>query len=267
MIDIHSHILPNIVGDDGSRSEEMTLEMGRQLIESGFSMVFATPHFIHGESYQRYGDIVNISCKINELFEENGISLKVLPAHEISLDQIIGEKLSTGEIGSLGGSKYVLIELPMNDIPMNFESIIFDLKLKGFIPILAHPERNAKIKENPSIVYKYLDMGIFCQLNLRSISGLYGKTTKETARWILNQGYYQFIGSDGHNSSSRSMDVKNELEILKTIISEEYYKDLTINNPFKIVEDKTINVDLRSPTTSVGLFDKIFKQLGGIFNV
>ena len=45
MFDLHSHILYNIPGDDGSLDLSMSLAMLRQAAEAGTGDLFATPHF------------------------------------------------------------------------------------------------------------------------------------------------------------------------------------------------------------------------------
>lgn len=265
MIDIHSHILPCLTGDDGSRSDEMTIEMAKQLVNSGFNTVYATPHHIPGEINADPKEIDNATKKINLLLNEEGIALSVLSANEIFIDEDITNKLLENKVLSMNKSGYVLIELPMNDIPMNFESIIFDLKLKGYMPIIAHPERNAKIKEDRNIIYRYLEMGAYAQLNLRSLSGKYGKQSRDIAMWMLSNKYYQFIGSDGHNMTNKSMDVIEEINILKKSVDEDYFDDITCNNPTKITENFQLEYKLFAPIVKKGKFDRL-KRIGGFLS-
>ena len=48
MIDMHTHILPNI--DDGSKNIEESIEMLKEAQEAGFTGLVSTSHFIE-ESY------------------------------------------------------------------------------------------------------------------------------------------------------------------------------------------------------------------------
>lgn len=265
MFDIHSHILPDILGDDGSNSIEMTIEMGKQLVKSGFTDVFATPHHIHGENNSSSKSIVGLVTEINDTLKSHGIDLTIHTGHEIYMDESIGQKLVLGEVLSLGDSKYVLIELPMHSIPFNFESVIFDLKLKGYSPVLAHPERNRCIYSDISIVDKYVEMGVLLQLNLRSLSGKYGSNVKQAASELIKKEYYSFVGSDGHNCTNRSMDVISEIKTLKSMTENKYFSDITHNNPRKILSGEVIASPVIVSTVKINNATKLAKMIGGFF--
>ena len=46
MIDLHSHILPNI--DDGSRNIDETIELIKEAADVGFEGIITTSHFMEG---------------------------------------------------------------------------------------------------------------------------------------------------------------------------------------------------------------------------
>lgn len=265
MFDIHSHILPDILGDDGSKSIEMTLDMAKQLVDSGFTDVFATPHYIPDENKSSSDTVLKLIENTNKIISDHGIDLKIHQGHELYLDQSVGKSITSKEALTLGNSGYVLIELPMHSIPFDFESVIFDLKLRGFTPVLAHPERNHMIANDLSMVDKYLDMGILLQLNLKSISGRYGGLVKKASMELINKQYYSFVGSDGHNCSGNSMNVVKEVEILKSITDYKYFSDITYDNPRKILIDEVVSSPVIVSTTKVKSATKLVKMIGGFF--
>jgi len=46
MIDLHCHILPDV--DDGSPSNEMSIEMAKRAVSEGITAIVATPHHQNG---------------------------------------------------------------------------------------------------------------------------------------------------------------------------------------------------------------------------
>ena len=48
------------------------------------------------------------------------------------------------------------------------------LKEKGYIPVLAHPERYSYVQEDPNQVMEFIRAGVFIQSNYGSIVGRYG---------------------------------------------------------------------------------------------
>ncbi len=109
----------------------------------------------------------------------------------------------------------MLIEFDMR----NFESSIFDylyeLQVKGITPIIAHIERYKYIIQTPELINRFIGEGYLFQLNSGSIEGKFGSEVEKTAKLLLKNGVYNFIGSDAHNaSSSRGMDVKDALKLI-----------------------------------------------------
>lgn len=264
MFDIHSHILYDVLGDDGSKSMEESLSMAMQLVDSGFSHVIATPHYIFDQKNCCVNEIRSKIEKFNIYLKDNSVNLTVYEGHEVySYDDIVSG-LKLGKSLKLGGSDYVLIELPMYDIPLNFESIIFDMKLNGLIPILAHPERNKVICDDICRLDRFIDMGVLLQLNLRSLSGFYGEGVRQTAVKLLKSQKYNFIGSDGHDNAKKSMDVKKEVSMLEKLTPSDYFLNITVNNPQKMLKNLRVEVvRYNEPVKSEG-FIKFLRRFGGV---
>ena len=89
------------------------------------------------------------------------------------------EDIIKGEVPTLGESRYVLFELPFVGKVIYFNEIIEELLKNGYRPILAHPERYEIVKENPAIIDKWIEKGVYLQGNISSISGDYGEKAKK----------------------------------------------------------------------------------------
>lgn len=114
------------------------------------------------------------------------------------LDSQFQEKRENGELLTIG-NKRVLVEMGfMAESPI-LQNEIFQLKLKGFTPILAHPERYSYLAGNLEYIQRLVDMGCELQLNLLSLTDHYGKATQKTAMLFLNNGLYSWAGTDTHH--------------------------------------------------------------------
>ena len=243
MIDIHSHILPRV--DDGSEDIEMSLEMARMYVESGINTVIATPHYIEDSIVT---SIYNNRTTLEELKKEldnAGLKLEILLGNEVFISMNLIKDIEEERVSTLNETRYILIELPMFDIPLYVENVIYELLLKGYIPIIAHPERNTKIIEDPNILYEYIIKGALAQLNLPSLEGKYGSKTKKTAEIFLKNHMIHFIGTDAHTNRGRSPKSENSLKILGEIISPEDFERLTFRNAELLLENKII--ETKSP--------------------
>ena len=70
---------------------------------------------------------------------------------------------------------------------------------EGYKPILAHPERYVYLANQWEVYENYRNMGCRFQLNLLSLSGVYGTESKLIIRHLLEQDMYRYTGTDVHS--------------------------------------------------------------------
>lgn len=239
MIDMHCHFMFGV--DDGAKNIEESIEILKSAKENGVTGVFATPHFIENDKYSKTKATIdsNINDIKNKLFEEN-INIEIYPGNEIYITPNIIELIKENKISFLNNSKYILVELPLNE-PVNYlDDFIFNILSLDKIPIIAHPERYAFVKNNPDLLYKLSENGVLFQLNTGSLLGQYGNTAKKTAKYLLKRNLYSFIGSDSHSSKLAYKKHNKALKHIKTLVNKEEYKKLTTENPLKVIENQDI---------------------------
>ncbi|TJX12820.1 capsular biosynthesis protein [Tissierella creatinini] len=266
MIDIHSHILPYM--DDGSKDMDMSLRIAEIYVENGIYKVIATPHYMDGVMYKSNEELRIGLENLKKSLARAGIPLELYPGNEVYIKPDIIDDLEKGKISTLNDSRYILIELPMNEIPIYVEELIYELCIKGYVPIIAHPERYTKISKDPNILYRYISMGALAQINLKSIEGFYGSRVKNTAELLLKHKMIHFVGSDSHSSNHRSPDLRNSLNILSDLVDDKYFDQLTFKNQEAVLKNKAI--DIIPPKKVVGQGDRnfvhlIWSKLQGIF--
>jgi protein-tyrosine phosphatase len=135
MKDIHNHILYNI--DDGSNSYQKSIEILNDLEQRGVTDIVATPHYIIGTNYN--SDNKKKLELLNKLKEKTNINLYI--GNEVYLDNNILEHINNKQISTINNSRYLLVELPLNEIVECANEIIFELRNNDIVPILANPER------------------------------------------------------------------------------------------------------------------------------
>ena len=169
MIDIHSHILPGI--DDGSKNINMTLHMIKMAVKSGTKDIVATPHFCRGYGETPYDEVKKLVKEFNKLAKGEGLDLNIHYGQEVYYSEQIIDDYKSGLIGTINDSRYMLIELPMRSFDSDTLEVIYELQVKGVIPILAHPERYRPIIEKPERINKFIKEGFLFQMNSGSIEG------------------------------------------------------------------------------------------------
>src|SRR6185436_15135948 len=164
MIDIHSHILPDV--DDGARTLDEALEMARIAAADGIQQMCCTPHMFNGISDNpEPQEVVDRVNAFQNAIDEAGIKgFKVLPGNEVHVSHEIAEQARRDRVTKLNRQNYMLVEFPMMTVPIGVEELFYRLQLNGVRPILVHPERNSQLQARPSMVADFVAHGVFIQV-------------------------------------------------------------------------------------------------------
>lgn len=247
MIDIHSHIIHGI--DDGSHTIEESIAILKRLKDIDINVVVATPHYITGTSYT--SDNYSKKCrlaKIKEIIDNESIGVDLYIGNEVFIDRDIDNLVKNNEISTINGTKYILIEFPRNTKVIDLSDILFSLRSKGYIPIVAHPERYLFFQEDYKVINEFLEMGCLFQGNLENAIGKFGKQAEKVFWYMLKNNKYQFLASDIHHEND--LILNNFSKIRTTIINcigEEKYYVLTHVNPMKVLKNEIISIGEITP--------------------
>ena len=191
-VDIHSHILPGI--DDGAKDIHESLELIEKMKKMGFSKIIGTPHTYPG-LYENTNQSIKNSFNIiyKKLSNPNMISY----ASEYMLDISLIEKAQSRNLLCLKDN-HVLVEMSFISEPIGLFEIIYELKVNGYIPVLAHPERYMFIG-NLNKYYKLKKFGCLFQANLLSTVDYYGVDVRKKLEKLISNQLIDFVGSDIHN--------------------------------------------------------------------
>jgi len=198
--DIHAHFLPGI--DDGSPNMEESVKMIEGMKALGYQKLICTPHVMHGY-YQNSSEVIlAMHDKLKQAVADKGIDIELEVSAEYNFDSELIDRLDNDDIISFGNEdfRYLLFELSYLNEPMGFDELIVKIKAKGFIPVLAHPERYPYYSNKREKYREIQNQGVLFQMNLNSLSGLYPGAAKPTAEWLIEQDMIQFIASDAHRA-------------------------------------------------------------------
>jgi len=200
--DMHSHLLPGI--DDGAPDVTTSLQLKKGLEDLGYSQFIATPH-IMWDMYKNTAVTIDGALKS---IRQNNTNTNIRPAAEYFMDDYFDGLLNDEKPLLTIAGKKVLVEFSFVAPPFDLKEQLFKLQIKGYEPVLAHPERYNYFAGRKHIYDEFKSMGCLFQLNLLSLCGYYGKTTQELANWLIAKNYIDFAGTDLHH--------KTHLEALRT---------------------------------------------------
>lgn len=195
--DIHCHIIPGI--DDGSPDPQTSVELIERMQGWGIERIIASPHVTQDTFENTPQTIAPALDSLHDALSSKGMTIPVSNSAEYRIDENFLNQIEQGMIMPLPDD-YLLVENSFIQEPLNLDQTLFDLQVRGFKPILAHPERYRYYHIGNKKRYESLHAsGIQFQVNLLSLTGYYGKTEKATAEWLIEKEMADFIGTDLHN--------------------------------------------------------------------
>ena len=194
--DVHCHVLPGI--DDGSPDVDTSIELIQRMQSWGITRIIATPHVTQASFENTPQTMSNALTAVKEKLTATSIDIDIIHSAEYRIDELFLSHLNDGIIVPMPNN-YLLVENSFIQEPWNLDQLLFDLKVKGYKPILAHPERYMYYYAKKDRYKAIHSTGTKLQLNLLSIAGYYGKEEKRIAMELITNGLVDFIGTDLHN--------------------------------------------------------------------
>jgi protein-tyrosine phosphatase len=242
MIDIHCHLLPGL--DDGARNLEESLAMARIAVADGIQAIVVTPHTNNGIYSNPKEDILNRLKILQEVFSAENIPIHLFPGADIHFNADLIPGLEKGEILPINKGRYLLLELEKHSLPLTAKEIFFDLRVKGYQPIVTHPERNSLIQHNPELILEWVRHGAIIQITAGSLMGTFGGRAANCAAWLLAKGLVHIIASDAHSWDKRPPVLSKALKKAEKLVGrtralklvEEFPKRVLISKPLPEID-------------------------------
>lgn len=256
MIDMHTHVLFGV--DDGAKTIENSLDLIKEEVNKGVSKIILTPHFKkkYGEtSVEKINENFNV---LKEIVCKENLKVELFLGSEVYLDHNYYDTLWKEPIITLAGSDYVLIEFSMTDIPKNIPEICYEVRLKGFIPVIAHVERYYTLYDNTQLIRDILNEDAHFQINASTIVNKEEKESCKFVNYLLKNELVSFVASDVHNKDSRAFYLDKAYSVVNKICSHSYAEKIFKENQEKIIMNKYFD----SPKLEIkkGFISKLFNK-------
>lgn len=233
---MHNHILVNV--DDGPQTKEDAVLLLKQAVEEGVTGIIATPHYT--KTFKNTFNKVELKVKeLCKLRDERDLDIQIYPGQEVRISDHIMDDIESGKIKGLNHSRYLLIELPHDEVPEYTISVISELIENGFTPTIAHPERNMGILKDMNILYDLIGAGALSQITSTSLAGYFGIGLQLASIEIMNCHLAHFIASDAHHYEARPF-ILNSLYEEQNLLPLKDEITLLIHNAEAIIKDERI---------------------------
>lgn len=244
VIDTHCHILPGL--DDGAASLDEALTMARIAVADGVHRIVATPHqegWSAAACQRVQAAVQNLQRELNL----NSIPLSLSYGMELLVTHALLQSSGDERAHTLNGSRYILLELPAFDYPLYTAEVVFSLQLRGLLPILAHPERNAVIQNDISRAARLAQRGVLIQLTADSLSPSADRDVRRCAQELLRRGLVHLLASDAHNAGRRAPHLAAGVRAAARIVGQERARAMVTSVPEAMLGDRELDIETMAP--------------------
>jgi tyrosine-protein phosphatase YwqE len=218
-VDIHSHLIPSI--DDGAKDMERAIALILELKEMGYHKLITTPHV--SDMFPNSSEKILDGYTVLQMeLKKREIEIEIEVAAEYYADETFEALLSKRDLLTFGDKKYLLFELSYFTPHSDLDTLIQDIKLAGYTPVLAHPERYLYLHDSIDEYLHLKSLGVLFQINLNSIANYYSEEVTKMVKQLIIYGLVDLIGSDTHH--------KRHTKYLKESFSLSLYKKIFKHN-------------------------------------
>ena len=199
MIDIHTHVLPFV--DDGSIDYNLSLDMIKECVEQGITDIFLTPHY--RKMYKLSPNVLLSEFeKFKGVVSDANIPINLYLGQEIFIENNYKQVFECKKVLTMNNTNYVLIEFDYErDIDM--PDIVYELKMLGYTPIIAHYERY--LMSDVETAQELKALGGLIQINAESIVGKTKRYYAGLIKKLFKNNLVDFVASDVHHNRANNM--------------------------------------------------------------
>ena len=240
MIDLHNHILPGV--DDGAATLADALAIARMAYADGIRGIVATPHR-HPRAYTApRADAVTLLDAIRAASRDEDLAMEYYLGGEAYIAPDLVDQIQSGLALTINGGRYLLVEWPIREYPRFSAEIVFELQVRGIVPIIAHAERYRFVQTDISRLASFVERGVLVQITAASLVGTAGRGYRKTAETLLTHGLAHFIATDSHNVQRRPPILSRARDRACELVGRDRALAMVDHAPRLVVENRPVEL-------------------------
>ena len=255
MIDINSKIMADM--KNGSSNMDQAVATAIEYARLGYKKVVSASEISTNGRVLTADEKQLLIDRINDELDYQKIDFQVLSGNLMSCDPKMMEYFHNDLISSINYSRYILLELPSTTEYKDLNKFIYDIQIKGFVPIIVHPERCKYVQENPDYLISLKERDCLVQLDMSSVVKPKSSRLFKTAKELLDRQMVDVVATESENAYEAEY-IRDGIKSLHKIIDSDYFDLIMRLNPQLIVEDERIDRIPVLEKKSGGGLSKIF---------
>ena len=238
IIDTHCHILPGV--DDGAKNADETRRMLRMAFKDGIDEIIATPHFNCDMDASVLEKRMGAYLRTCKYAKEMNPTARIYLGNELYYSEGVVDALDRGDALTLNQTKYVLVEFPVYSEFRYIRQAVQNLQYAGYLPVIAHIERYQGMKKEEQVA-ELAGMGACMQVNVSSVMGKAGWSTRWYLLKLMRHGLIHVLGTDAHGATHRRPEMRDCLSYIDKKIGKTYREEISTINPSRIIRGEYIS--------------------------
>jgi protein-tyrosine phosphatase len=148
---------------------------------------------------------------------------------------VVFRRLLDGQGLPYPGGQAILLEFYEIDFPPVIQHRLQDLRVRGLLPVIAHPERYHCMWRSADTLARLVDSGIGALLDVAALVGKYGRKTQACAEELLDRGLYHAACSDAHRPADIA-EVARGIERVRELFGDEEVSFLLREGPASLLQ-------------------------------
>jgi protein-tyrosine phosphatase len=209
VIDLHTHVVPGV--DDGVATLEHAVALVRAAALEGVTALAATPH-VRSDYPTTAQEMEDGVAAVRAAVAAAGIEVAILTGGELDAEwaaRLDDEALRSFSLA--GHGRHLLVETPYSGWSLAFDGFVQGVLQRGYVPLIAHPERNGQVQQHPEALAPLVAAGALVQVTAASVDGRLGRSSRRAAKELIDRGLAHVLASDAHAPDVRSVGMAGAL--------------------------------------------------------
>jgi protein-tyrosine phosphatase len=240
LIDLHNHIMPGV--DDGAETIEDSLAMARMSFDDGITVVVATPHRNSWSYDAPPADAQRRLAELQERCREAGCDITLYLGGEAFVAPDLADQVKRGVALTINGSRYLLVEWAIDQFPAYADEAIFNLRVQGIVPIIAHAERYRAVQRQVDSLTSLVRRGAMVQVTASSLTGEAGPNARRCAEQIILSNLGHILATDSHSVRHRLPILSAARARAEELIGPDRARSLVLDVPRLIIDNRPVEL-------------------------